>query len=311
MKKILVVGDVMLDVYIKGIAERISPEAPVPIVNVKEQFYKLGGAANVAEHIANLEIPCLLYGYLGEDTEGKKVKALLQQYHIDDYCNTPNAEFATTTKTRVVASNQQLLRIDREDILMNHISGQEDLVKELLANNDVDIILISDYGKGACSEKIIKTLIDQQTGSRVLIDPKGNNWEKYKGAFLVKPNLKELSVIAGMKIPNIDEAIAENGKRILEKFQFQHLLVTRGSKGMSLISQTEVSHRSIEKVQLFDVSGAGDTVISVLAVLLHRGYDLEKAIDAANEAGRLVVSRPHTYTIKKFEFEEILSKLLL
>ncbi len=310
MKKILIIGDVMLDAYIEGSSDRISPEAPVPIVNVKRQFSSLGGAANVAMNIANLECQCMIYGFIGNDEEGLKIREQLDQYNIGDYCVIPNQEFVTTTKTRIISGNQQLLRIDKEKITSEDVDIDDGEIGELLRSGNVEIVIVSDYGKGVCSEQIMSALIKYQPQIKVLIDPKGSNWEKYRGAYLVKPNLKELSVIAGKEISNTDEDVFESGRKILKQFGFKYLLVTRGIKGMTLISETDVIHRKVEAIQVFDVSGAGDTVISVLSVMLNKKHEIKDAVGVANEAGRLVVSRPYTYAIKKHEFEEFINKVL-
>ena len=306
-KEILIFGDIMLDCYIKGESNRLSPEAPVPVVNVNKEFYKLGGAANVAQNISNLNSTCSVCGLVGNDQEGKTVAELFQESNIGNYSFVPDEKFITTIKTRVVSSNQQIVRFDKEIILPDAIIFSQNKIKEMLTEDSQEIVIVSDYGKGACSEQMMETLF-QHKGIKVLIDPKGNNWKKYNGAYLVKPNLKELSVIVGEEIKNTDEDIAHFGKIVLEKFNFQYLLVTRGANGMSLISKEQVSHHTVEKIRVYDVSGAGDTVISVLAVMLNNGHDIEYAVDIANEAGRFVVSQPDTYAINQEELENIISK---
>ena len=306
-EEILIFGDVMLDCYVKGESNRLSPEAPVPVVNVNEEFYRLGGAANVAQNISNLETPCGVCGIIGKDYGGKVIVNLFKDSNIGDY-SIPNAEAITTTKTRVVSGNQQIVRFDKETILPSSNNFSNEKIKALMTKTSRKIVIVSDYAKGVCSDKMLEALLSYSPESKILIDPKGNNWEKYKGAYLVKPNLKELSVIAGQEIKNENEEVVKYGKTVLEKYNFQHLLVTRGNKGMTLISKDKVSHHTVEKIQVYDVSGAGDTVISVLAVMLNNGYELEYSVDTANEAGRYVVSQPYTYAINKSELENIISK---
>jgi len=299
----------MLDCYIKGESNRLSPEAPVPVVNVNKEFYKLGGAANVAQNISNLNSTCSVCGLVGNDQGGKIVVELFQKSNIGDFSFVPNDNFITTIKTRIVSGNQQIVRFDKEIILPDSSTFSQNKIKEMLAENSREIVIVSDYGKGTCTEQMMKTLFQHKPDVKILIDPKGNNWNKYNGAYLVKPNLKELSVIVGEEIKNTDEDISHFGKIVLEKYNFQYLLVTRGANGMSLISKEQVSHHTVEKIRVYDVSGAGDTVISVLAVMLNNGLDIEEAVDIANEAGRFVVSQPDTYAINQEELENILSKI--
>ena len=301
----------MLDCYIKGESNRLSPEAPVPVVNVNKEFYKLGGAANVAQNISNLNSICSVCGLVGNDQGGKTVANLFQKSNIGDFSFVPNENFITTIKTRIVSGNQQIVRFDKEIILPDSSIFSQNKIKEMLTKKSQEIVIVSDYGKGACSEQMMETLFQHKADIKILIDPKGNNWEKYNGAYLVKPNLKELSVIVGEEIKNTDEDISYFGKIVLEKFNFQYLLVTRGANGMSLISKEQVSHHTVEKIRVYDVSGAGDTVISVLAVMLNNGHDIKEAVDIANEAGRFVVSQPDTYAINQEELENIRKKKYL
>ena len=306
-KEILIFGDIMLDCYIKGESNRLSPEAPVPVVNVNEEFYSLGGAANVAQNISNLETSCGVCGIIGNDHGGEVIVKLFDESKIGNY-SIPNAEAITTIKTRVVSDNQQIVRFDKEVILPKSNEFSNKKIHQLMTETSRKIVIVSDYGKGVCSDKTLAALLNYSPASKILIDPKGTDWDKYRGAYLVKPNLKELSVITGQNIKNTDEEVIENGKAVLEKYNFQHLLITRGNQGMTLISKTKISHHTVEKIHVYDVSGAGDTVISVLAVMLNNGHELEYSIDIATEAGRFVVSQPYTYAINKTELENIISR---
>ena len=302
-KEILVVGDVMLDCYIKGESLRLSPEAPVPVVSVNEEFYNLGGAANVAQNISILQTNCSVLGVIGDDFGGNKISQLFTESNIQNHCVVPNDKMLTTVKTRVVSGHQQIVRFDKEQIY-NDADFLVEEVRLLLQKKDNDFIVVSDYAKGVCSQEVMTAIL--KLSAKVLVDPKGNNWEKYRGAFLVKPNLKELSVIAGEAIENTDEAVAKKGQSILEEYGFTYLLVTRGSKGMTLIARDKVSHHQVDQIRVYDVSGAGDTVIAVLAVLLNEGHAIDYAVNAANEAGRYVVSQPFTYAINRSELNTIL-----
>ncbi|MEO1515152.1 MAG: PfkB family carbohydrate kinase [Bacteroidota bacterium] len=307
MNKILIVGDVMLDHYIEGITEKISPEAPVPIVNVGSQFYRLGGAANVAKNISNIGNACILSGLVGDDSEGTILRQLLTEDQIEHSFIIPDGDFVTTTKTRIISSKQQLLRLDKETILRQNNQRFNQQVAGLIDQHQIDIVLISDYAKGVCSDEMVKSLVQYQPKIKVLIDPKGNDWEKYRGAYLVKPNLKELCVIVGKKIDNTDEEVVKYARQVVSQFDFDYLLVTRGMHGMTLVSEHGVFHQKTEAVRVFDVSGAGDTVLSVLSVMLNKDHGLEESVRAANKAGQIVVSYPYTYAINQEEFENILS----
>jgi len=303
-QKILVVGDVMLDHYIRGGASRLSPEAPVPVVHVQEEFHRLGGAANVAKNIHAMNHPCGVVGFIGDDHNGTVLNKLLAQQSIENHCFSPNAEAITTTKTRVIAGHQQVVRVDNEKVLPDTNVLGTDTIKRLADQFTGHYVLVSDYGKGVCSESLMQVLL-KDNNAKVLIDPKGLNWRKYSGAYLVKPNLKELCIIANTDISNTDEAVAAVGAQVRTEYGFEHLLVTRGGKGMTLISEGGAQHFTVEQIQVFDVSGAGDTVIAVLTVMLNDGYDLTTAVRVANEAGRLVVSRPYTYAITREELDVI------
>ncbi len=304
-KEILVVGDVMLDCYIKGESLRLSPEAPVPVVSVNEEFYNLGGAANVAQNISILQTNCSVLGVIGDDFGGNKISQLFSESNIQNHCVIPDDKMLTTVKTRVVSGHQQIVRFDKEQIY-NGANFLADQLRFLLQKQESDFIVVSDYAKGVCSQELMTEIL--RYTAKVLVDPKGNNWDKYRGAFLVKPNLKELSVIAGEPIANTDAAVAKYGKAILEQYEFTYLLVTRGSKGMTLIAKDKVSHHQVDQIRVYDVSGAGDTVVAVLAVLLNEGYSIDYAVNAANEAGRYVVAQPFTYAINRSELDAILKE---
>jgi len=310
-QKILVVGDLMLNHYIKGDASRLSPEAPVPVVHVQEEFYRLGGAANTAKNINKLGHSCGLVGFIGNDKNGIVLKRLLNDQQIDNHFFVPNDSSITITKTRVMAGHQQIVRVDNEIVLPDTNNFGTDNISQVVNGFDGTFILVSDYGKGVCSESVMQILLSKSGSKKVLIDPKGVNWKKYANAFLVKPNLKELALIANREILNTDEAVAKAGEEVRSKFNFEHLLVTRGAKGMTLISEGAIKHITIDPIHVFDVSGAGDTVIAVLVVMLNEGHDLNNAILVANEAGRLAVSRRYTYAITREELDEIKTKLNL
>jgi len=304
---ILVIGDAMLDNYIIGQVFRISPEAPVPIVNVKQNQYSLGGAANVCNNIAHLGASTTLLGISGKDENNKILGKLLKKNSINNALI--ETEIPTTTKARIIGEHQQIARLDYEKIsfISEEVVGK---LKEraLLLLKKSDAVIISDYGKGVCCEEICQSII--QTGRDlnipVLIDPKGKEWNKYKGAFLVSPNLKELGEIASKHVANEDSQIEKHGMEVLKRYSFKYLLVTRSEKGMSLISnkEKEYYHIPTDAREVYDVSGAGDTAIATLSLGIASGLKILDAVKLANRAAGIVVGKFGTVPIEKGELEE-------
>ena len=301
--KISIVGDVMLDRYIHGETQRISPEAPVPIVKIETDYCTLGGAANVAHNLANLGNRAVLFGAIGNDESGRLVKDLLALRNIEDGLFT-SEDIATTTKTRIVSRNQQMLRIDKENWFEHNPKSLEFFKNQF---GDANLIVVSDYEKGFCSDDLFDLLFTSKSRDcKVLIDPKGKNWEKYNGAFIVKPNLAEMEDICGAKIENSDDVVLKYGKDVFEKYNFDHLIITRGSKGMTHVFQDGYAHYNAKKVEVYDVSGAGDTAMAVLAYMINLGKNVHQAITAANLASSYVVTKPTTYAINSNELENLL-----
>lgn len=299
---IAVVGDLILDKYVIGHTSRISPEAPVPIVNVIEEKYTLGGAANVANNLANLDCPVLLAGAVGTDRESKVMDELCNAKKIEtDFY--PSDAIPTTNKTRIISRNQQMIRVDREGTFAHTPKSLEHFKKSFASQ---DIIVVSDYAKGFCSAEFIELIFTQKSKHcKVLVDPKGVNWEKYNGAFLVKPNIAELEEVLALKVNNDDEEVASMGRKAFEKYNFDHLVITRGNKGMTHIYNNGVAHYKTQNVEVYDVSGAGDTAMAVMAMSLMQGLSIDAAIVNANAASSYVVTKPMTYAISKTEFEKL------
>jgi len=303
-KSILVLGDVMLDRYIHGDAIRISPEAPVPVVHVTDEYATVGGAGNVANNLKKLEISCKLVGYKGNDSNGESLLNLLESnditYSIFD--NLPH----TITKTRVISRNQQMIRIDREGLGTLEKVDLEP-VYSLLNQSKDNLFLVSDYAKGFCTEEMMTNLLSIAKGKNipVLIDPKGRSWSKYKGAYLIKPNLQELEDLVGISIPNDDLSIANAGKKVREEFDIHCLIITRGNKGMTLITSDSVEHFPAKNVEVYDVSGAGDTSFAVIAMCILNGESIDQAIKMAILASSYVVTKPQTYAISRSEFDSL------
>jgi rfaE bifunctional protein kinase chain/domain len=300
---IAVVGDLILDKYIIGNTSRISPEAPVPIVEVQSEKFTLGGAANVAHNLINLGCPVNLYGAIGEDREGYILNELCLEKKINvDYYQTE--DIPTTAKTRIISRNQQMMRIDKEALFCHSPKSLAHYKKYF---TEYTLIVVSDYGKGFCSDDFLELLFtNKQDECKIMVDPKGKNWEKYNGAFLVKPNIAELEEILSITIHNGDEDIAKYGRLVYEKYNFEHLIITRGSKGMTYIGKSHIKHYATQSVEVYDVSGAGDTAMAVIALAISNGKSIDDAIVQANIASSYVVTKPLTYAISIEEFEKLM-----
>ena len=285
--KVLVVGDVMLDRYLFGGTGRISPEAPVPVVHVRETDDRAGGAANVAVNLASLGVTTTLMGLVGKDDEAAVLASILGQQNID-CCFTSISEWPTTTKTRIQSRGQQLIRLDREEPA---VSGSDKLTQALTKRlKNANAVVLSDYGKGALAD--IAAMIDacRGAGLPVLIDPKGNDFEKYRGATLITPNQSEFESAAG--ICSSDDELVARAREMVSELDLMAILVTRSEKGMLLVQGSdEPLFLSTRAREVFDVTGAGDTVIAVLAGALASGESLQGAASLSNLAAGLVVRK--------------------
>lgn len=296
--KILIVGDIMLDKYYFGQVERISPEAPVPIVSIRKEESRLGGASNVANNIASLGAQTLLCGSIGHDFLGKEIERMSRQKNIKTIL--VKSIYPTITKARIIGGKQQIVRVDYEDRASLEENDKKKLktaISESLP--EYDILVISDYGKGLISEDLCRYLIKlaHKYGKQIIIDPKGRNWKKYSGADIVTPNVKELSEIVGYTVPNTDRAIEKAAREAIEANQLTSLLVTRSDKGMSLISNRPPIHIPTHSEEVFDVSGAGDTVVATLSICLASNRDIVTAMQVANIAAGIVVKKIGTATL--------------
>lgn len=298
--KVLVLGDVMLDRYWFGATNRISPEAPVPVVRVQENEERAGGAANVAMNIASLNVPVQLLGLTGQDEAGVALSSMLEKQGID--CNFVQlASHPTITKLRVLSRHQQLLRLDFEEDFHN-VQSDELLVKLQSAVQNFGALILSDYGKGTLNAVQSMIQIARQANVPVLIDPKGTDFERYRGATLLTPNMSEFEAVVG-KCQN-EEDIVEKGLKLIREIELKALLVTRSEKGMTLLRPEQPPfHLPTEAKEVFDVTGAGDTVISVLATALADGRSFEEACYLANVAAGIVVGKLGTSTVSNVELE--------
>ena len=303
-RKILVVGDVILDQYVWGNADRISPEAPVPVVTVEDESYRLGGAANVVANICSLGGKVSVVSVVGGDADGDKVSGMLSDAGADISGVIRVDGRPTTAKTRVIAHQQHVVRIDRE--VKDYVEGDKrqkiiDHAKAAIPN--VDAVLISDYDKGVISGSVLDEIIGlgRECNRPVVIDPKVRNFQNYQGATAATPNLKELS-ITGMPLDD-DESVSRAGKSMLETLKLQALLVTRGKYGMTLLQSNSpsVTHIPAMERKVFDGTGAGDTVIAVFTLSLASGADFVRAARISNCAGGIVVGEIGTACVTQNE----------
>ena len=294
---IIVLGEVMLDKYTYGKVERINPEAPVPVLNVVEERYTLGGAGNVANNISSLNHDVFLISILNHDEFGKC---------IEELCNKNNIRYhfvsdgrPTIVKHRFVAIgyNQQLLRVDYEKVfpINDNLSKKIlEIIKNL--NGKSDILIISDYAKGLITKELMEGIKKEFKG-KILVDPKPKNIEFYKDVYLIKPNLKEASQILGREIENKDDEVEKAGLELVDKYN-SNFVITRSEKGATLITlDGDIFHIPTKVKEVHDVSGAGDTFIAVLGYALDKGYDLVDAVKLANKASSVVVGKVGTATV--------------
>ncbi|MDE4032494.1 bifunctional D-glycero-beta-D-manno-heptose-7-phosphate kinase/D-glycero-beta-D-manno-heptose 1-phosphate adenylyltransferase HldE [Glaesserella parasuis] len=299
--KVLVLGDVMLDRYWFGSTNRISPEAPVPVVKVQENEDRAGGAANVAMNIASLNVPVTLHGLVGNDDAGRALDKLLSEHRIQNQCVAVDSH-PTITKLRILSRHQQLLRLDFEEGFHN-LDCQALLAKLAAEITAYGALILSDYGKGTLDTVQQMIQIARQANVPVLIDPKGTDFERYRGATLLTPNMSEFEAVAGHC--RDEDEIVTKGLKMIADFDLSALLITRSEKGMTLLRPNqEPFHLPTQAKEVYDVTGAGDTVISVLATAIADGRPLEEACYLANAAAGIVVGKLGTSTVSPSELEQ-------
>ena len=301
--RVLVVGDIMLDRYWSGPTRRISPEAPVPVVKVEKNEDRPGGAANVSLNVAALGGKTTLIGFVGQDEAADSLEAKFNKHKVS-FDLVKVSELPTITKLRILSGNQQLIRLDFEDSFSTADPAPL-LAKIDAALPDFDVLILSDYAKGAltCVQDIIQ--LARKHKVPVLVDPKGTSFEKYRGATLIKPNMLEFETIVG-KVKNEDDLI-EKAKNLLNELDLEALLVTRSENGMLLVRRGgAVLTLRTQAREVFDVTGAGDTVVSTLATALSAGKSLEEACAIANSAAGVVVAKLGTSTVSPQELAQAL-----
>ena len=297
--RLLVVGDVMLDRYWFGDTHRISPEAPVPVVQVGKVDERLGGAANVARNVAALGGHATILGVIGDDEPGQRVTQLLKASGVDSQLEL-DSKVPTIVKLRVIARQQQLIRLDFEEPPSDKTLARKlERFEKSLA--DADVVILSDYGKGALDQ--VSLMIEQARAQNkvILVDPKGEDYEKYRGASVLTPNRSELRQVVGRW--SSEEDLTKKAQDLRRSLNLQALLLTRSEEGMSLFTDAGVSYVKAQAREVFDVSGAGDTVIATLAVALAAKWPLEKAMALANRAGGIVVGKLGTATVTSEELQ--------
>jgi D-beta-D-heptose 7-phosphate kinase/D-beta-D-heptose 1-phosphate adenosyltransferase len=300
--KVLVVGDLMLDRYILGEVDRISPEAPVPVLRHAQRYERAGGAANVAMNLAGLGCQALLAGFWGEDAEKAELAAFLDEAKIDTL-GVVTTRLPTISKTRIVSRQQQLLRLDIESQERPSAEDQQHLrerVEQLVSK--VHAVVLSDYAKGAVTAELCAVVVRAARAARVpvLVDPKTPDFAKYSGATMVCPNLNELSAATGVGTFEM-EALLHAGEAQRAEHELQYLTVTMSEKGIRVLSDGKTYHSPARAREVYDVSGAGDTVIATLAASLAGGLQVETAVELANLAAGIVVGKVGTVPIAAHE----------
>ncbi len=295
--RVLVAGDVMLDRYWFGEVERISPEAPVPVVRIGQSEERLGGAANVARNITALGAQAGLLSVVGDDEPGRRIATLVKAEGISDHLHV-DASLPTTVKLRIVARRQQLARVDFEstpeaEVLDAHLGEYARLLEEY------DLIILSDYGKGGLAHIARMIELARAAGRPVLVDPKGDDYTRYAGATMLTPNRTELREVVGKWRSEAD--LSERAQDLRRRLGITALLLTRSEEGMTLFTENETWSVPARAREVFDVSGAGDTVIAVLGTMLALGQDLHEAVTVANRAGGIVVGKLGTATVSHAE----------
>jgi len=298
--RILIAGDIMLDRYWFGDVNRISPEAPVPVVKVEREEARLGGAANVARNTAALGAQSTLLGITGHDEASHIIKNMLTETGITPYLHA-DPSVSTIIKLRVIGRQQQLLRVDFEkkpdqEIINNKIHQFRAIV------SNYDIVILSDYAKGSMIHVTDMIHEVKKAGKPVLVDPKGDDFSRYRGATMLTPNKSELRQIVGSW--SNESQLTEKAQKLREELQLKYLLLTRSEEGMSLYGKNKTIHVPAIAREVYDVSGAGDTVIATLAAMMAAGVDIVDAVTIANKAAGIVVGKLGTATVTPQELFE-------
>ena len=307
--RVLVIGDVMLDQYYYGEVTRISPEAPVPITRVVKTKETLGGAANVAHNLALLGCQTEVAACIGADHHGGRLRALFEKRGISIYGLVVTGA-PTTTKLRVIGGHQQMMRLDFEET--EPVAGEDAerlfMLAQASLSDGAGALVLSDYGKGIVTPELCARLIEaaHKKGVPVVVDPKGSDWEKYRGADYITPNLKELNAVQAVPAKNEDAAVERAARYAMKRFDIRAMVATRSECGLSLVTEDTAVHIPTKAQEVFDVSGAGDTVIAAFALALAGGLLPEQGAYLANLAASVVVAKVGTYAVSR---EELLAAM--
>ena len=310
-KTILVIGDVILDQFTWGRVRRISPEAPVPVVEVIEETDGLGGSANAAANIRSLDGRPITIGVIGRDQAADRLIALFDQLDIDSSHLVPD-DRRTTLKTRIIAHGQQVVRTDREDRTPLSPETNDALKDRFMdALPHADAVVVSDYDKSVVNAELLGFILPEarKADVPVFLDPKVHHADYYRPTTLIKPNNREAELLTGMVLTD-RTSLEEAGKRLLDRFECPYILITRGEDGMSLFDRDEVHHLQTAAREVFDVTGAGDTVIACLAMAAAGGARMDEAALLANHAAGLVVGKVGTASVSRQELLDDLEGLL-
>lgn len=303
--RILCIGDIMLDKYVYGNVNRISPEAPVAVLHLQSEFEMLGGLGNVVNNLTSLLVESVAIGAIGSDRSGQRVKKLLQSHGKAFFVEAPK----TSHKTRYVCNGQQLLRVDDE--MMSQVTqAQAQEIADYVAQeiSSVKAIILSDYGKGVLTEVVCQAVIKlaRLHNVPVIVDPKGADYKKYTGATFITPNLKEFTEVCAQKMDSPAQMIAA-AHTLIDQYQLHGLMITQGAGGITFVTLQDQLHVAATAREVFDVSGAGDTVISTFAVAISKGIDPQTACVLANTAAGVVVGKAGTATVSPQEIQHALS----
>jgi phosphoheptose isomerase len=308
-KKVLVVGDLMLDKYVHGDVSRISPEAPIPIIKTNSTKYVLGGASNAANNIASVGANVIVAGFVGEDWAAKTFLKLMKEKNIDTSGVMVTKDKPTIEKTRFVAKTQQLLRSDAEiseDVTDAQARKLFSFIRKTVPK--VDVVVISDYAKGTITEKLCKSIIKlcNDLKKKVIVDTRPKHKNYYKNAYLITPNFKEAKELLGLSGEDTDEFVVQLGNRLMRELN-TNVIITRGPKGMAVFEKgKDVKMMPTKALDVFDVSGAGDTVVAILSLALASDMTLEESAKIGNHAGGIVVGKMGTATLTPDELKSFL-----
>ncbi|ANC92281.1 D-glycero-beta-D-manno-heptose-7-phosphate kinase [Azospirillum humicireducens] len=298
---VLCLGDVMLDRFVYGSVDRVSPEAPIPVLRIQHELLKLGGAGNVAANLVALDSKCRFISVVGDDAVGNQLRGILNSEQIGDDTVVVEPGRQTTAKTRFIAGQQQLLRADRETVAAIAVAD-EVLAQVRRELTGVQAVILSDYGKGVLTDDLVMAVIAaaRQAGRTVVVDPKGRDYRRYRGADIVTPNRKELMEATGLPARTDEEVIAA-ARHLIATCGIGAVVATRSEQGMSVVTAADAVHLPAEAREVFDVSGAGDTVVATLTAALSVGIDLVDSARLANLAAGIVVGKVGTAVVRSAE----------